>query len=147
MREAHGFYGMLARVALPVAVSALAGAIGGFLVDLGGSIGYGFGHGLVALVCAAIYGLAVGEIVTRACRRGTNLGLESMVASGLIIGAVGGRAIVGCQILHSVWRSNLTDGYCAQMIFSVLSPIMLASLAVSIFTAVSRIRLLRRSLA
>ncbi|MDO8586658.1 MAG: hypothetical protein Q7T82_06415 [Armatimonadota bacterium] len=147
MRKTTTLQTSVRRIALPVAVSALAGAIGGFLVDLGLGIGYGVGHGALALVCAGFYGLALGDLIMRACGRELNLKLATVAALGLAFGAIGGRMLVGCHILYSVGWSNSTGDYCRQMLISALSPMMLASLFVAVLMTVRRIRVLQRSIA
>lgn len=133
----------MASMGLPVVVTVLAGAIGGFLIDLKTGFGSGVASGAVLLVLAAFYGLVVGEVLCRSCRRTLRLKLEVVAAAGLAIGGLGGRIVVGCQLLIGGGQPSIQ--YLLSLLTNVLSPIALACLAIAVSTAISRIRILQRS--
>jgi hypothetical protein len=134
----------MASIGLPVAVTVLAGAMGGFLIDLKTGFGSGFASGAVVLALAGVYGLMVGDLLTRSCRRAIHLRLEIVAAIGLALGGLGGRMMVGCQVLFG--SGHPCGQYATSLLANVLSPIALACLAIAVYAAITRIRVLQRSM-
>jgi hypothetical protein len=134
---------LMASATLPVAVTVLAGAMGGFLIDLKTGFGSGYASVAVLLALAGLYGLVVGDLLTRLCRRPIHLRLDVVAAAGLALGGLGGRILVGCQVLFGNGRP--CSQYATSLLVNVLSPFALACLAIAIYGAVTRIRVLQRS--
>ncbi|MDO8682870.1 MAG: hypothetical protein Q7N50_05245 [Armatimonadota bacterium] len=130
------------RTFLPVVASVLAGAIGGFLVDL--RTGYGPAPGLLLPILAGIYGIVVGDLLGRASRSTGNPKLGVYVTGGLIIGGLGGRILVGCLVLLSLRTSNPGEAYGLALVASVFSPATIFNLAIAVFAASVRIRAFQR---
>ena len=136
----------MAGAILPVAVAVLAGAMGGFLIDLKTGFGSGYASGFILLALAGLYGLVVGDLLTRSCRRAVHLRLEIVAAAGLALGGLGGRMVVGCQVLCSLGYGQANGQCTIDLARQVLSPIALASLAIAVYAAITRIRALQRRL-
>lgn len=123
----------LLHLAATIAVALLAGAIAGWAVE--------FAVGIITLLLALAYGAFAGEMALRVSGRKRGLKMELATGVSMIVGAVGGRLIVGATILASPSQSLPPLGL-LDVVVRLFSPdpIPAVALALAVAGAVSRIR-------
>lgn len=120
-------------LAATIAVALLAGAIAGWAVE--------FGVGIITLLLALAYGAFAGEMVLRVSGRKCGAKVELPVAVSMVVGAIGGRVIVGATILALPSQSLPPLGL-LDVVVRLFSPdpTPAVALALAVVGAVGRIR-------